>query len=110
MPHKHKIVIAGNHELSFDPTFASLFKKSYAHTSRHSGANLDDEIVGNTGSFLNIFKKTNTYTSSKQTVETISEAVSGENVKQYLTNCIYLEDSGISIYGIKIYGTPWYVK
>ena len=24
LPHKHKIVIAGNHELSFDPRFTSI--------------------------------------------------------------------------------------
>ena len=28
-------------------------------------------------------------------------------MKAELTNCIYLEDSSIQIYGLKIYGTPW---
>lgn len=37
----------------------------------------------------------------------LNEAVRVENVKQYLTNCIYLEDSAIEICGVKIYGTPW---
>ena len=32
----------------------------------------------------------------------ISEAIRSE-----LTNCIYLEDSSVTVYGIKIYGTPW---
>nr|CAH7722379.1 unnamed protein product [Callosobruchus chinensis] len=62
LPHKHKIVIAGNHELSFDQNFSEYFKKLM--TAR-------------------------------------------QNIRQYLTNCTYLEDSGIEIYGIKIYGTPW---
>lgn len=107
LPHKHKVVIAGNHELSFDPAFASMFKKNFGHTSRHMGSKLDDDILGNCGTFLNIFKKTNTYKSNKETTETITEAVSTDNIRKYLTNCIYLEDSAIEIYGIKIYGSPW---
>lgn len=27
-------------------------------------------------------------------------------MKQYLTNCIYLEDSGVELLGLKIWGTP----
>ncbi len=30
-----------------------------------------------------------------------------QKCKSSLTNCIYLEDSGVEIYGIKIYGSPW---
>ena len=30
-----------------------------------------------------------------------------EEMKKELTNCIYLQDSSISLYGLKIYGTPW---
>nr|CAH7722382.1 unnamed protein product [Callosobruchus chinensis] len=66
LPHKHKIVIAGNHELSFDQNFSEYFKKLMT-----------------------------------------AKAVNTQNIRQYLTNCTYLEDSGIEIYGIKIYGTPW---
>lgn len=62
LPHKNKVVIAGNHELSFDP----------AHLSNGS--------------------------------------MKIHNVKEKLTNCIYLEDSEIIISGIKVYGTPWYVS
>nr|CAI5821655.1 unnamed protein product [Callosobruchus analis]CAI5832278.1 unnamed protein product [Callosobruchus analis] len=67
LPHKHKIVIAGNHELSFDQKFSEYFKK----------------------------------------LMTAREAVNTQNIRQYLTNCTYLEDSGIELYGIKIYGSPW---
>jgi hypothetical protein len=28
-------------------------------------------------------------------------------VKDLLTNCIYLEDSMVNLYGINIYGSPW---
>lgn len=27
--------------------------------------------------------------------------------RQFLNNCIYLEDSMIELFGIKIYGSPW---
>lgn len=110
LPHKYKIVIAGNHELSFDPNFASLFTKNFGHTSRHTGLSLDDDsedILENSGTFLNIFKKTDSHKSNKETTQTINEAISTGNVRQYLTNCVYLEDDGFEVYGIKIYGTPW---
>jgi hypothetical protein len=31
----------------------------------------------------------------------------GDNLKDYLTNCTYLEDSSLDIYGYKLYGSPW---
>lgn len=39
--------------------------------------------------------------------ESLTAAVKTENVRQYLTNCTYLQDELIEIYGLKIYGTPW---
>jgi hypothetical protein len=30
--------------------------------------------------------------------------------KAMLTNCTYLEDQGCDIEGIKIWGSPWYVR
>ncbi len=30
-----------------------------------------------------------------------------EEMKQLLTNCIYLEDSEVTLYGLKIWGSPW---
>mmetsp|Transcript_20530 Transcript_20530/g.27059 ORF Transcript_20530/g.27059 Transcript_20530/m.27059 type:complete len:424 (-) Transcript_20530:80-1351(-) len=52
LPHKHKIVIAGNHEIAF-----------------------------------------NDFTKSE--------------IQSYLRNCTYLQDSGITVDGLKIYGSPW---
>lgn len=37
----------------------------------------------------------------------LKEAINTPNVKDYLTNCIYLEDSEIILFGLKIYGSPW---
>ncbi len=55
LPHKYKIVIAGNHECCFN----ELTKDIISH--------------------------------------------------KILTNCTYLQDNGIEIYGLNIYGTPWTV-
>ncbi|RZB40507.1 metallophosphoesterase domain-containing protein 1, partial [Asbolus verrucosus] len=87
LSHKYKIVICGNHELSFDRKFSDCFKKTIS--ARHTGS-LEDEVPN--------------YGNTK---DNISDAVNTDNVRQYLTNCIYLEDSAVEINGIKIYGTPW---
>ncbi|XP_076622525.1 metallophosphoesterase domain-containing protein 1 [Colletes latitarsis] len=73
LPHKNKIVIAGNHELSFDSTFTHPFDIPTLGMSR----------------------------------DILAEAIQTTNVKDYLTNCTYLEDSEITIHGIKLYGSPW---
>ncbi|XP_071057439.1 metallophosphoesterase domain-containing protein 1 [Onthophagus taurus] len=87
LPHKHKIVISGNHELSFDPKFIDVFKKKFEPSSRHR----------------EIFH----CPSYGKGEDDIKEAVHTENIRHYLTNCTYLEDAGLELYGIKIYGTPW---
>jgi hypothetical protein len=67
LPHLHKVVIAGNHDLSFDlETFDSTYP-------RLGGGNLELH----------------------------------RHAKQRLTNCIYLEDSAVELFGIKIWGSPW---
>lgn len=94
LPHKHKLVIAGNHELSFDSKFTHPMQDATTAggRSKHgdTGGSILDEIpaLGNTK-------------------ESLSEAVNTENMKQYLTNCVYLEDAGVELYGLKFYGTPW---
>jgi hypothetical protein len=67
LPHKHKIVIAGNHDLSFD---TATFDSTYQRFGR---GNKEDH----------------------------------RHAKDLLTNCTYLEDSAIQLYGIKIWGSPW---
>ncbi|VEN37987.1 unnamed protein product [Callosobruchus maculatus] len=71
LPHKHKIVIAGNWELTFDKRTMDHFKLLMQLRGR--------KVVP---------------------ADTI-------NIRQYLTNCTYLEDSSIEVYGVKIYGSPW---
>ncbi|RZC38421.1 Metallophos domain containing protein [Asbolus verrucosus] len=67
LPHRHKIVICGNHELSFDENCDILDFK-----------------------------------------EDISAGIKTD-LREYLTNCIYLQDAEITLFGIKFYGTPWQV-
>lgn len=90
LPHKHKVVIAGNHELSFDPNFTHPLKTSPGEISSHSRTHVIDNIPT-----LGIPK------------ENITEAIETRNIIDVLTNCTYLQDAGINLYGIKIYGTPW---
>ena len=37
----------------------------------------------------------------------INDEPSVEEMKKELSHCIYLEDSSVNLYGLKIYGTPW---
>lgn len=84
LPHKHKLVIAGNHELSFDHKFVHPL-----HCEQEKKQSLLDNIplLGN--------KK-----------ECLQDAVKSQNIRQHLTNCTYLEDSGIELFGLKFWGTP----
>lgn len=74
LPYEYKIVIAGNHELTFDQEFmADLIKQDFYY-------------------FPSVSKlKPESY----------------ENVQSLLTNCIYLQDSEVTVRGFRIYGSPW---
>lgn len=68
LPHKHKLVIAGNHELTFDPSFTHpLSGSNRGHRSKQG---LFDEIP------LLGHKK-----------ENLENAVKAQNVRDHLTNC-----------------------
>jgi len=79
LPHKHKIVIAGNHELSFDP-------------------NSECQVMTGFTS-MKIRAAVNPTTSKDLPTPTDPRAL--------LTNCTYLEDCGTQVYGLQIYGSPW---
>lgn len=80
--------------MSFDPTFTHPFNANNSgDRHKHMGTSILDNLP--------------TLGMSK---DTLAEAIKTTNIKDYLTNCTYLEDSEIVLYGIKIYGTPWYVK
>lgn len=76
LPYDIKIVIAGNHELTFDQEFmADLIKQDFYYFP--SASKLKPENY--------------------------------ENVQSLLTNCIYLQDSEVTVRGFRIYGSPWWV-
>ncbi|XP_039271036.2 metallophosphoesterase MPPED2-like isoform X1 [Styela clava] len=79
VPFKHKVVIAGNHELSFD-------QKIMEH--------------------VELAKKNNSYVRFGKYLKPIEEK-DWRNIRSRLTNCTYLEDSEIMINGIRIWGSPW---
>ncbi|XP_051884772.1 metallophosphoesterase MPPED2a isoform X2 [Pristis pectinata] len=74
LPYEYKIVIAGNHELTFDKDFiAELVKQDYYRFPSVSKLKPEDF----------------------------------DNVQSLLTNCIYVQDSEVTVKGFQIYGTPW---
>ncbi|XP_037939419.1 metallophosphoesterase domain-containing protein 1 [Teleopsis dalmanni] len=91
LPHKHKVVIAGNHELSFDKTFTHPFQnKNSTDRTKLTGLSVLDDLP--------------TLGNAKENIES---AIQTQNIRDILTNCIYLEDEMLDIYGVRIYGSPW---
>uniref|UniRef100_A0A4W5NDC1 Metallophosphoesterase domain containing 2a n=1 Tax=Hucho hucho TaxID=62062 RepID=A0A4W5NDC1_9TELE len=74
LPYEFKVVIAGNHELTFDKDFmAELVKQDYYRFPSVSKLKPEDF----------------------------------DDVQDLLTNCVYLQDSDVTVKGFRIYGTPW---
>lgn len=69
-PHPHKVIIAGNHDLTFDTdNYDSLWRR-FSHPQKYNSQELKDSIAR-------------------------------------VENVTYLEDSGTTINGIRIWGSPW---
>lgn len=81
LPHRHKIVIAGNHELTFDSNILPM-----SGAIRDHGRIPAEELLRN-----------------REYLETLKLT----HMSQLLTNCTYLQDSGTTVYGLRIYGSPW---
>ncbi|KAJ8307240.1 hypothetical protein KUTeg_015324 [Tegillarca granosa] len=75
LSYKHKVVIAGNHDITLD---TDMIQKD------------PESAMLNFGIICELLKQY----SVKQT-------------KDLFTNCTYLQDSGVQLYGINIYGSPW---
>ena len=81
LPHKYKIVIAGNHDFSLEE---SVF-------STDSGrAYLKERFQLKINHMLS-------YMAAKGVT----------SAKDLLTNATYLEDSEVTVFGIRLYGSPW---
>ena len=79
LPHRHKIVIAGNHEMTMDEKVLLDESEKF------------DWICG---------------TGRKEAKEFLLS--NGLNsLRELIKDCIFLEDSGADVCGIRIYGSPW---
>ncbi|KAA0188541.1 hypothetical protein HAZT_HAZT006466 [Hyalella azteca] len=87
MTHKHKVVIAGNHELTFDVELTA--PRNMHGRSRQADRPVDSILQ----------------------VDHLQKNIETENGHEHpsalLTNATYLQDSLITIAGVKIYGSPW---
>ncbi|XP_013381694.1 metallophosphoesterase MPPED2 [Lingula anatina] len=81
LPHKYKVVIAGNHDITFDEESLAT-RPNLKHVFRIDVDKLKATLCSKTGK-------------------------ENPHMWDLLTNCIYLQDSAIDIYGLKIYGSPW---
>lgn len=79
-------MIAGNHELSFDPTFTHPLTSKLPFQEGYKIEEIPTLGVAR---------------------EDLKNAVEKSDIRDKLVNCIYLEDSSVTIHGIKIYGSPW---
>lgn len=75
--YKYKIVIVGNYDIIFDEEMLQI-----DINLRRFGLDVE-----------------------KVKLDLIFKGVS--SVKDFLINCVYLEDVGVELYGIKIYGFLW---
>lgn len=82
LPHRHKIVIAGNHELTFDETILPMTGpiKETSHLSQKKLEVSRDYLKQ---------KKLN-------------------HISKLLRNCTFLHDNETAVYGLRVYGSPWY--
>jgi len=92
LPVKHKVVIAGNHDVSFDeamylPKLRRRFQHATPVDTRQAKAKLVEGYAHEAASPSNPFP-----------------AFAPEG------GVAYLEDSGISVQGVKIWGSPWQPK
>ncbi|KAH3751848.1 hypothetical protein DPMN_186425 [Dreissena polymorpha] len=79
LPHPVKVVIAGNHDLTFD-----------------------EDMVKNRRDYLSRNFRINEEVFERKLAE-----FGVKTCKELLTNCVYLEDASVNVCGLKIYGAPW---
>ncbi|KRZ71977.1 UPF0046 protein T07D4.2 [Trichinella papuae] len=89
LSHEHKVVIAGENELTLDRDWL-----------RH---------CANAGALKRRSRSVTTFRDDSLK-QALSKALVNKQIsttQELLTNCIYLEDTGAVINGLRIYGTPW---
>lgn len=94
LPHQHKIVIAGNHELTFDPALRGM-----EQDLGKAGVGGKCGHLGTSPLHISVRDLSITGQGEKE-----KEEESCRNIRSELTGCTYLEDSSVLIRGLKIYG------
>ncbi|XP_021349559.1 metallophosphoesterase MPPED2-like isoform X2 [Mizuhopecten yessoensis] len=79
LPHKVKVVIAGNHDLTFDQDMLKNEREDMTFRFGVTEENFEAYMIENKLA----------------------------DVKELMTNCVYLEDASVNIHGINVYGSPW---
>lgn len=82
LPHRHKLVIAGNHELTFDEKILPMTSpiKEDSHLSKRK------------------LEFSHDYLKQKNL----------NHMSELLTNCTFLHDTETTVHGLRVYGSPWY--
>ena len=81
LPHKYKIVIAGNHDFSLEE---NVFEKESGRTDLKNRFQLN-------------FTDMDLHLSENGV----------KHAKDLLRNAVYLKDSEVTVFGIRVYGSPW---
>ena len=95
-------MIAGNHELGFDPknTVSHFINNRSGHIGESPQCTRD--LMGDIKNLRETSAEPDLISEDLKKLRT--EDTTEYNIRQELTNCTYLEDSAVKIAGLKIYG------
>lgn len=86
LPYRYKVVIAGNHESTFDQAFYAENWRRYGHSSPYGMKDMHNSIKRTKRIFF------------------LDSILDTSEVRALLTNALYLEDESVVIEGYKLYG------
>ena len=91
----------GNHDVSFDQRKDIEYRNAYYQKLKHKVV-LEGQLIASNNKYGYQYLL---YSLDENQDE--NNELSASDMKKLLTNCIYLEDSWIELFGYKIYGSPW---
>lgn len=98
LPHRHKVVIAGNHDLPMD---LSNFGRHFAHERL-----LKEALDAEHATFAAVGATKDATWAKRRQKELIAE-LPKRSIDLLRGSCHYLTDEGITVEGVRIFGTPW---
>lgn len=101
LPCKHKVIIAGNHELTYDIDHRDTVLSYYLQWERKDYSNVFD-----------IYRKIDSNCQKKQSGKKYNDDILNFIKKQITEDneIIYLEDSTVNIEGLNIFGSPYSLR